>query len=167
MPIYKDIPYFDHEKFLSKLTVDKDSGCWIANMKRKISAGKKTYAIFTIKRVNEFLAHRVSYSIFKKLDNTLMVDHICRNKICVNPDHLRQVDSITNSLENSVSIFAINKAKTHCMRGHEFTVENTKLSKNSMGRNTIIRRCRICDREKSRKRNLKIKLNKIAQRGSY
>lgn len=76
----------------------------------------------------------------------LFIDHICRNRRCVNPNHLRPVTPRINSIENSVSPAAINAAKTHCCRGHEFTEENTAII-------CGVRQCRICLRVKLQRRH--------------
>ncbi len=72
-------------------------------------------------------SHRVSLVIHgEKLIPGLVVDHICRNRPCVNPRHLRQVTRAVNALENSESPPALNLKKTHCRKNHEYTPENTK-----------------------------------------
>ena len=152
---YKNIPIFNHERLLSKIAIN-DNGCWVVSLKMKKCKGKETYPVFTINKT-EYLAHRVSFSIFKNLSNLLVVDHICRNKSCINPDHLRQVTMVVNALENSVSIMALNKLKTHGNCGHEFTKENTILMKNSQGRKTIVRKCRICENTQQRRKYLRRK----------
>lgn len=66
-------------------------------------------------------AHRVAY--FMKngpIPDKMVVDHLCKNRNCVNPEHLRIVTAKENSLENSNSVGAINAAKTHCKNGHPF-----------------------------------------------
>lgn len=70
-------------------------------------------------------AHRISLVIAGQTPPPgYVADHTCRNKRCVNPSHLRFVTNRTNSIENSSGITAINAAKTHCKRGHEFTPAN-------------------------------------------
>lgn len=54
----------------------------------------------------------------------MMVDHICRNRACVNPGHLRVVTPRINSIENSIGPTAKNYVKTHCDRGHELSDDN-------------------------------------------
>lgn len=71
----------------------------------------------------------------------MVIDHICRNHPCCNIEHLRLVTIRENVLENSVSLAAMNKAKTHCAHGHEFTTENTYVYEA-----TGERQCRECSK---------------------
>lgn len=79
-----------------------------------------------------------------------LVDHVCRNRLCVNPAHLRVVDNKTNSTENSIGPTAINARKTSCIRGHSLTGDNVKIVVRPDGKR---RHCRTCLRfhEKNRK----------------
>lgn len=86
-------------------------------------------------------AHRYSLGLTRKLDQSKVIDHICRNRACVNPEHLREVSQYQNTIENSLAIPAINKIKTHCIHGHAFTKENTKIRAKNKGRD-----CRVCRR---------------------
>lgn len=89
---------------------------------------------------NMELAHRISYEMVNgKIKENFVIDHICRNRKCVNPKHLRQVTRSQNSLENSISPSAINKEKTHCNNGHEFSIKNTRVT--ALG-GRICRACR-------------------------
>jgi HNH endonuclease len=83
-------------------------------------------------------AHRVSYILTHgHIPKTLTIDHICKNRACQNPAHLRAVTHRENNLASS-SRAAINAAKTHCKWGHEFTDANTYLTKRGQ------RHCRAC-----------------------
>lgn len=128
------IPKFeDHERFLKFINVSS-SGCWEWTAR----VTKSGYGTFSIKH-KEYRAHRVSYSIFKESpDVNLLVDHICRNRRCVNPEHLRLVDYKTNMRENSLSITGKNGLKTHCKWDHEFNNQNTRKRENNG------RRCIVC-----------------------
>ncbi len=75
------------------------------------------------------------------IPDSLVIDHQCRNRACVNLNHLRVVTAKQNSLENVVgSAWQITTATTHCPRGHHYDTDNTYHYK---GR----RHCRICRRE--------------------
>ena len=85
-------------------------------------------------------AHRAMYKTFINPDiDGLDVDHLCRNPSCTNLLHLEAVTSKENTLRG-ISPPAVNVMKTHCKRGHEFTPENTYITK---GGN---RSCIICKR---------------------
>jgi hypothetical protein len=69
----------------------------------------------------------------------MVCDHICRTRNCVRPDHIRVVHQRINSVENSGSAWAINKAKTHCDHGHDITQPGSYYSYIPGTRN-----CKIC-----------------------
>lgn len=63
-------------------------------------------------------AHRVAYEILNgPIPDGMVIDHLCRNKGCVNPTHLEAVSQWEN-MQRHYSL------QTHCIRGHEFTPEN-------------------------------------------
>lgn len=86
-------------------------------------------------------AHRVMYEwMIGPIPDGLHLNHKCRNRGCVNPDHLETVTISENTLHHeSQANAAKNLRKTHCIRGHEFTLLNTYWYP---GRNK--RACRIC-----------------------
>jgi hypothetical protein len=63
---------------------------------------------------------------FKAPKDRPFADHMCRNRLCCNPNHLRYVTPYINGVENNDSPHAINARKTHCKRGHPFDAENTQ-----------------------------------------
>lgn len=80
--------------------------------------------------------HRIMYELVKgKVPKGLELDHLCRNKGCINPDHLEAVTHVENQKRGKVNQ---NKNKTHCKRGHEFIKDNTYV--NSKG----VRACKEC-----------------------
>lgn len=74
----------------------------------------------------------------------LELDHLCRVRACVNPGHMTPRTCRENLMaRGSRSVAKLNAEKTHCLRGHEFTPENTRLCKGPSG---VKRRCRECAR---------------------
>lgn len=68
-----------------------------------------------------YMAHRVAYEVFAgPIPEGLVLDHLCRNRACVRPDHLEPVEQLEN-----VRRGAATERGTHCPSGHEFTEENT------------------------------------------
>lgn len=84
-------------------------------------------------------AHRFAYELwFGSIPDGYQIDHLCRNRGCVSPAHIEAVTPRVNNMR-SMSTAALNAVKTHCVRGHEFTPENTYVTPN---RGT--RQCRKC-----------------------
>jgi hypothetical protein len=96
-------------------------------------------------------AHRVSYALEHGDPGELHVLHSCDNKLCVNPAHLRAGTHRDNMLDVSLRKRTANARKTHCKRGHEFTLENTApngpIAAGGRGRS-----CRTCDNARRRVR---------------
>lgn len=89
-----------------------------------------------------FLAHRFCYAFYRgPIPNGLTLDHLCRFRACVNPDHLEPVTIKENVLRGN-SMPAINKRKTHCKNGHEFSFENTYIKPDKKGPQRACRKCK-------------------------
>lgn len=131
------------QRFFSK--VDKTSTCW-----NWTGAKCRGYGQFQIQKPRRAprKAHAVSLLIAGvAIDPNKVIDHICRNTLCVNPAHLRQVSCRTNSIENSISPAAKNVSKDRCLRGHSFDAANTYF----FGPNKRYRCCRTCRRDHIRR----------------
>lgn len=80
-----------HTRLLSKVKINQD-GCWEWQASKQLGYGK-----FKYEGVMQ-LAHRVSFRMFiGEFDQSLVVDHICYNKSCINPAHLQLLTLEENS----------------------------------------------------------------------
>lgn len=113
---------------------DAVSGCWNWTGSRN-NMGYGTLAVGGHKKGK---AHRASYEHFVgPIPAGLTLDHLCRNRLCVNPEHLEPVTH-----EENVRRGARGVLKTHCKHGHEFTPDNIYWT----GPGRSHRRCRACTR---------------------
>ena len=93
-------------------------------------------------------AHVVAYEAkHGRVPEGTELDHLCRRRDCVNPDHVEAVTHRENVLRGNC-IAARNARKTHCKRGHEFSAVNTRIVNTGRGRSG--RRCLACRKERGR-----------------
>lgn len=85
-------------------------------------------------------AHRFAYLwLFGDIPDDFDLDHLCRNRGCVNPSHLEPVTRRENLLRGD-TFAARNAFRTHCPSGHEYTEDNISMFRGQ-------RRCRECGRQ--------------------
>ena len=121
--------------------VDKTDSCW-----NWIGAkGARGYGSVGIVMLGGHRpAHRVAFELLRgPIPDGLVLDHLCRNRACVNPEHLEIVTSRENSLRGDCAA-SRNAAKTHCPQGHEYTPENTQYYAKER-----TRYCRTCIRSRN------------------
>lgn len=134
-----------HLRIVTSFDINPETGCW--EWTKAIDAGG--YGRQTVDRKSR-MAHRVMLWVLNRdVPEGMVVDHLCRVRRCVNPEHLEVVSHYENDMRGE-SAWAVNARKTHCLRGHEFTEENT-------GRNVIkgrqVRYCKTCRRELDKARH--------------
>jgi hypothetical protein len=100
------------------------------------------YATFSFSG-RSYMAHVFSWWLNRGelVQKPLEIDHLCRNRRCVNPDHLEPVtrsQNVRRGLRSSLTPF--------CPQGHAYTPENTRLTKAGH------RCCKQCDHLNSKKR---------------
>lgn len=107
--------------------------CWLyAGYKSDLGYGQLWH------KGKRYIVHRLSYETFVgPIPDGLVIDHLCRVRHCFNPSHLEPVTARENTLRGEGVL--VNKRKTHCPRGHEYTLENTSI--NSRG----WRICKACE----------------------
>lgn len=128
------------ERFWAR--VEKSPTCWIwTGARTPLGHGR-----IRLEGYGESLAHRWAYiQLVGPIPEGLVLDHLCANPPCVNPAHMDPVTHWQNTRRGTAPS-AVNARKTHCIRGHEFNLENTRV------RNDGSRDCKVCQRERDIRR---------------
>ena len=118
--------------------VERTDTCWVW----RGYVNKDGYGEFSSKFLTTRLAHRIAYGLAHDGElPTLTIDHLCRNKLCVRPEHLEAVTNVVNIRRSGAALHQAEK--THCPQGHEYTDENTRVYRGK-------RICKTCKRERNR-----------------
>jgi hypothetical protein len=143
MPKVDALPWYWSDRILEY----EETGCWLW-------IGCLGHAGYGVLQHNhkQTSAHRIIYEFFHgALESRYVVlDHLCRVKPCVNPDHLEPVTQRENVHRGLVGDAqrARHSAKTHCVRGHPLSGENLATG---LRAGYVTRRCRECSRLRCRK----------------
>ena len=134
------------ERFLSKVNVNggipefrPDLGpCW-----EWLGTKGLGYGLITVGPTwRSHRAHRVSYRLFVgPIPADLYVDHLCRVKHCVNPNHLQPVTNVENVARGLKG--ALRWGIMECPQGHPYSGDNLYIETQGKG----WRHCKTCMRQ--------------------
>jgi hypothetical protein len=138
------------ERFMAKV-VKQDDGCWLwTGAKSKNGYGIAWDGTRTL------VAHRFAYRHFVgAIPEGLDLDHLCRNRACVNPTHLEPVTRRVNALRGVAPTVLLHKAGM-CKRGHLMTPENTYYWRGKP------KSCRICTKANSKRSSEERKRRRVS-----
>jgi hypothetical protein len=109
-----------------------EAGCWVWTRARD----KDGYARLYFQGRNWAAAHRVAWELTRgPIPAGLTIDHLCFNRACINPEHLRLLTNYENAINT------IRTLRTVCGRGHPMIEENIWRTPG-----TLRRRCKLCTR---------------------
>jgi hypothetical protein len=121
-------------RLLAKVSPEPNTGCWLfLGFVDRAGYGQVKF------RGRTTPAHRAYFEVFSGPIDGEDVEHLCRNRCCVNPAHLEVVTHRENTRRGFGPV-GINARKTHCLRGHPFDLANTEIRPNGN------RGCKTCHR---------------------
>lgn len=122
------------ERFSDKTMYVGDCIVWLG-----ATSGKDGYGRFHLGQ-SMVGAHQWAFEqVNGPIPGGLQLDHLCRNRICVNPAHLQAVSHLENC-KRGLGYGIINGLKPTCKYGHPYTKENIVIESG-------VRRCRMCRRK--------------------
>lgn len=129
------------QRFWMKVDRRGPDECWEWTGKKDNNGYGKMYDGGSIDYNKQYAAHRISWEINRgPIPTGLTIDHLCRNRGCVNPDHLEPVTSAVNTMRG-YGYFAKNSRRTHCPKGHPLSGSNLKMMKKD---GKPYRACLVC-----------------------
>jgi len=129
------------QRFMEYVSPEPMSGCWLWTG----TYNRDSYGLFwRSASYGHFQAHRAAFELLKgPVEPHLQIDHVCRVRDCVNPDHLEQVTQRVNLARSGLA----HVDPKFCRKGHEYTAENTYHPKHRPRE----RICRTCNAESRQK----------------
>lgn len=142
------------DRFMDRVQPEPNSGCWLWTG----AAANTGYGTFSPsqKRDEKVLAHRWSYQHFiGEIADAMVIDHLCRVRCCVNPEHMEVVTRGENVRRGDAPAHIARRNRA-CERGHALTPENT------IGRAKA--RCWTCHHEWKEQREVAELLQRMVDR---
>ena len=145
-------------RFWKKVRADGECWIWAAAVNKQTG-----YGAFSINK-RMVSSHRFAYeSMVGEIPAELMLDHLCRNRRCVNPFHLDPVTGKVNAQRGANADggvgAAMQRAKTHCPQGHALSGLNLY---RSPSKKRVCRTCRRASTERTRaRRRSEMHVNKL------
>lgn len=126
-------------RFAAKITLEPNTGCWLwlGYIDKVTGYGQAKHEGRTTS------AHLAVYRELRGEHSTEDLDHRCRVRSCVNPDHLEPVTDKVNVGRSPIAPTAVNARKVECVNGHPFTPDNTRYDRGK-------RYCLECKRRRTR-----------------
>lgn len=135
-----------HPILRAKLRIDfnGNNGCWRwTGSLSEAGYGNLGMTKTQDSKIGRVRAHRFIYLFLTgQSGEGLVCDHLCRNRSCVNPNHIELVTQYENSKRGNS--FEHQRLKTHCKYGHPYSKDNTRFEPNGA------RRCRECNKIRCR-----------------
>ena len=123
------------EAILDRCVLDDECLIWLG------AQNSKGYGSVYAGKGKTLLAHRVVFAeMVGPIEDGMTVDHLCRNKLCMNIWHMELVTRAENSRRKI-------EAQTHCKRGHLLSGDNVRLYTRASGQTSRV--CRACKYEES------------------
>lgn len=124
-------------RFWSKVNRRDDDGCWLWTAARAPNGYGHFWLDGTMCG-----AHRVAYELLVgPIPNGLQIDHLCRNRACVNPAHMESVTASENARRGELGRHW--RLRTHCVNGHNLAEHGRYGTRDGYR----VRICRTCGRE--------------------
>lgn len=151
-------PAFLPEKsdFENRFLPEPNTGCWIWLNAVHIKNGYGHLSKKLNGQQYNYRAHRLAYELYKApIPDGMVIDHKCRVRCCVNPDHLEVVTQRENTIRGE-GFPGFRHRQTHCVHGHLLEGQNVYSYRG-------YRQCRACNKIRDRKRNRQGRRNYLRQ----
>lgn len=135
--------------FWKYVSPEPNSGCWLWDG----PLNGYGYGRFSFEK-KDYMAHRLSYELHRtQIPEGMQIDHLCRVRCCVNPDHLEIVSPGENTVRGwqAANYERPEARRSHCPKGHPYSGDNLYVSPKGF------KECRTCKRETNRRSRQRLK----------